>query len=86
MDPIWRELPRNLVDLTCNKLPRVRRIPEGLKRQIEAYKLYRDKHMELKKLYYENPWIGMGFGNHDEYMLECNLLQDIILAWNVLIF
>jgi hypothetical protein len=34
MDPMWRDLPPELAEHVCNQLPKVRRIPENLKRQI----------------------------------------------------
>ena len=34
MDPVWRNLPEELTERVCNKLPEVRRVPDALKRQI----------------------------------------------------
>lgn len=36
MDPIWKELPRDLVDKICNMLPKVRRIDAGIADQITS--------------------------------------------------
>ena len=39
MDPIWRELPRELVDKICNMLTSLRRIPDEMKLQIQMQEM-----------------------------------------------
>ena len=34
MDPIWQQLPSDLAERVCNQLPKVRAIPENLKKEI----------------------------------------------------
>ncbi len=36
MDTVWKELPVHLAEHICNQLPKVRRIPDDLKREIES--------------------------------------------------
>lgn len=36
MDPIWQTLPEDLAVHVCNQLPKVRGIPQNLKRDIES--------------------------------------------------
>lgn len=36
MDPMWAQLPQALSDHICNQLPKVRRIPDNLSREIKS--------------------------------------------------
>jgi hypothetical protein len=49
MDPIWKNLPNELSDYICNKLPQVRRIPADLKEDLFSYL----KYNETEEVYYE---------------------------------
>ena len=40
MDPIWQTLPADLTAHVCNQLPKVRKIPDALKKQIEERTIY----------------------------------------------
>ena len=40
MDPIWKNLPIDLVYKICNMLPKVRRISDDLKRNIEFQEMF----------------------------------------------
>lgn len=43
MDSVWKTLPTDLVNHVCNQLPKVRRIDENLKGEIETRNLNRLK-------------------------------------------
>ncbi len=40
MDPVWKELPVHLAEHICNQLPKVRRLPMNLKREIESQRFF----------------------------------------------
>jgi len=65
MDPIWQQLPGDLVERVCNQLPKVRRMDEKLKSDIV------DQFWRVDKMlnYYR-----MWFGRHDAYYI---LLDDL---------
>ncbi len=65
MDPIWQQLPDELVEHVCNQLPKVRRIDDVLAEDIRNQFFHLDKLLR-----YYNRW----FGRMDAYDI---LLDDL---------
>ena len=82
MNPVWTKLPIDLTEHICNQLPKVRKIPDTLKLQIEAYGRYRNKCEKLECLFSDNPYYGMGIGEYDEHLKIQRLQAEISMIWN----
>lgn len=68
MDPIWRELPVELVEHVCNQLPKVRSISHAMKHELT----FRPLELLIKNTM---AW----FGRDDGYQLlldDLNLLNE----------
>lgn len=82
MDPIWQQLPCDLVDHVCNQLPKVRRIDQRLKSDI-VDQFWRVDQM----LHFYRAWFGKD-GDivllDDLNMLNKSDYDDVYEVWKVL--
>ena len=81
MDPIWRNLPYELVLKICNMLPRVRAIPLSLKDEIES-----EEHMLLRVFrasakFFHWPWTDV-YNSLAVYNLRNGSLTALEEGWD----
>lgn len=84
MDPMWAQLPEALVDMICNKLIKVRRIPSNLKFEIESFARYKDMCNDIEEMVNDNPHIGMGYGESPDTERFERLQKNANMLWHSL--
>ena len=79
MDPVWTQLPIELAEHVCNQLPKVRRVDENMKAQIEN-----QEWMVKRMLKYYTEWFGY-MDAYDFLLDDLNMLNesDFLYVWKV---
>jgi hypothetical protein len=77
MNPIWSQLPSELVDYICNKLPQVRSIPSDLKEDLISYNRYNETVEGYREYYGDDARISFDY--------ECYLFVNhrVTLLWSI---
>lgn len=81
MDPIWRTLPYELVLKICNMLPRVRRVPQCIKNEIEFQEHILLRVFRASSAFFHWPWTDV-FNSLAVYNMRNGSITTLEEGWN----
>ena len=85
MNKVWHKLPDDLKGHICNMLPKVRKIPEDIKKGISAVYEYNKLCLQMESVWNINPYIGMGYASEEEQAHFQDLTNEVKHSYSEMI-